>query len=101
MKLSKLSQEELLARCAWCHHRISKDQECFGAGLRVRAERKAEIVRHEGRAMPLQLAAGREIIVMVTGSGSKARAAGDDLYIQTCSEDCSHQIDIAVKEEIE
>jgi hypothetical protein len=100
MNLSTLSQEDLLGRCAWCHRRISQDQECFGAGLRVRPERRAEIVPHERRAVPLQLASGRQIIVMVTSPDSKARAAGDDLYIQTCSEDCNQQIDAAVREEI-
>jgi hypothetical protein len=65
MNLSTLSEEDLLARCGWCHRRIPQDQECFGAGLRVRPERRAEIVNHEGRAVPLQLASGREIIVMV------------------------------------
>jgi hypothetical protein len=100
MNLSELSQKDLLARCAWCHQRIPEDHECFGSGLRVRPERRAEIVHHEGRAVPLQLATGREIIVMVTTPDSKARAAGDDLYIQTCSEECSRQIDAAVREEI-
>jgi hypothetical protein len=100
MNLSTLSQEDLLARCAWCHRRIPEDHECFGAGLRVRPERKAEIVHHEGRALPYQLAAGREIIVMVTRPGSKARDAGDDLYIQTCSEECSQHIDAALRDEI-
>jgi hypothetical protein len=100
MKLSELSQEDLLARCAWCHQVIPEANECFGAGLRVRPERRAEIVPHEGRAVPLQLATGREIIVMVTRPDSKARAAGDDLYVQTCSDDCSQQIDAAMREEI-
>jgi len=100
MKLSELSQEDLLARCAWCHQVIPEDHECFGAGLRVHPERRSEIVPHEGRAIPLQLSAGREIIVMVTRPDSKARAAGDDLYFQTCSDDCSRRIDAAVREEI-
>jgi hypothetical protein len=100
MNLSNLSQDDLLARCAWCHQRIRHDHERFGSGLRVRPERRAEIAPHEGRAVPLQLATGREIIVMVTRPDSKARAAGDDLYLQTCSEDCSRQIDAAVREEI-
>ncbi len=101
MSLSKLSEEDLLARCAWCHRRIPENQECFGAGLRVRPERRDEIVAHEGRAVPLQLATGREIIVKVTRPDSNARAAGDDLYIQTCSEECSQKIDDAVRDEIE
>ena len=100
MNLSKLSQEDLLARCAWCHRRIPKNQECFAVGLRVRPERRAEIVPYEGSAVPLQLATGRGIIVMVPRPDSKARAAGDDLYVQTCSEDCSRQIGAAVREEI-
>ena len=100
MELSTLSQEDLLARCAWCHRRIPEDDECFGAGLRARPERRDELAPHEGRAVPLQLATGREIIVMVTGRDSQARAKGDDLYFQTCSEECSRQIDAAVKSEI-
>lgn len=100
MNLSKRSQEELLARCAWCHRLIPENHERFGAGLRVRPERRAEIVGHEGRAVPLQLATGREIIVMVTKPDSKARVAGDDLYIQTCSQECSQEIDDAVRDEI-
>ncbi len=100
MNLSKLSQEELLARCAWCLRRIPEDHECFGAGLRVRPERRSELVQHEGRAVPLQLATGREIIVLVTSPDSKARAAGDDLYVQTCSEACNRQIDAALRYEI-
>ena len=69
--------------------------------MRVRPERRAEIVAHEGRAVPLKLAAGRKIIVMVTSADSKARAAGDDLYIQTCSYECNHAIDDAMRDEIE
>ena len=45
-------------------------------------------------------ATGREIIVMVTRPDSKARAAGDDLFIQTCSEECGRQIDAAIRDEI-
>jgi hypothetical protein len=100
MKLAELSQEELLARCAWCHQRIPQGHECFGAGLRVRPERRAEIVVHEGRAVPLQLVTGREIIVMVTAPDSQARAAGDDLYFQTCSAKCSKEADDATRDEI-
>jgi len=69
-------------------------------GLRVRPERRAEIVPHQGRAVPLQLATGREIIVMVVAADSQARAAGDGLFVQTCSEKCSREIDQAVREEL-
>jgi hypothetical protein len=100
MRLAELSQEELLARCAWCHRCIPEGQECFAAGLRVRPERRAEIVPHEGRAVPFQLVTGREIIVMVTTPDSQARAAGDDIYVQTCSERCSQEIDDAMRDEI-
>ena|ERR1043166_566312 len=100
MNLAALSQEELLARCAWCHRHIPKDQECFGSGLRVRPERRAEIIAYRGRAVPLQLATGREIIVMVVPPDSQAGAAGDDLYVQICSEKCGQEIDRAVRDEI-
>ena len=100
MSLSNLSHEDLLGRCAWCHRPIPKNAERFGAGLRVRPERRAEIVPHEGKAVPLQLATGREIIVIVPRPDSKGRTAGDDLYIQTCSEECNREIDDAIREEI-
>jgi len=100
MNLAKLSQAELLARCAWCHQIIPDVHERFGNGMQVRPERRAEIIPHEGRAVPLLLATGRELIAMVVTSDSQARAAGYDLYVQTCSEECSRQIEAAAREEI-
>src|ERR1043166_2272237 len=99
MNLSKLSQEDLLSRCAWCHRVIPENHECFGSGLRVRPERRAEVVPHEGRLVPLRLASGREMIVMVATADSKARAAGHDLYVQTCSRECSQAIDDVMRDE--
>jgi hypothetical protein len=68
--------------------------------LRVRPERRAEIIPYQGRAVPLQLATGREIIVMAVAADSPAQAAGNDLLVQTCSAECGQEIDRAVRDEI-
>jgi len=48
----------------------------------------------------LQLATGREIIAMVVTPDSEAGAAGDDLFVQICSEKCSQEISEVLREEI-
>jgi len=100
MSLSKLSQKELQLRCSWCHCLIPEDQECFGAGARVRPEAKHLIGEHEGRFMTMRLSGDREVIVMIPTAESDARRAGDDIYFQACSEDCCDAITKAIRREL-
>ena len=100
MNLANLSHDELLARCAWCHRRIPEAQECFGAGARARPEAKSLLSGHEGGLVPMRLSSGREIIVAVPTSESEARAAGHDVYFQTCSEQCCRELSNALRAEL-
>jgi hypothetical protein len=101
MNLHKLDHDELLARCAWCHRRIPEDQECFGAGARVRPEARELLAENEGTMIPMSLKNGREVIVMVPTADSEARKAGNDVYFQACSEDCCRQLTEALRDELE
>ena len=100
MDLANLSHDELLARCSWCHRRMPENQECFGAGARVRPEAKALLAGHEGKLLPMHLSSGRDIIVVVPGAASDARAAGHDVYFQTCSEQCCRALSDALRAEL-
>src|SRR4030095_871120 len=100
MNLSELSQRDLQLRCSWCHGIMSEDHECFGAGARVRPEAKPLIAEHEGRFVAMRLSGDREVIVMIPTADSDARAAGNDIYFQACSEDCCDAISKAVRREI-
>ena len=75
------------------------DQECFGAGAKVRPEARQAVAQKAGTLLPMQLTSGREVIVIVPGTDSEARKAGDDLYFQTCSEDCCQQLTEALRNE--
>ena len=101
MDLSKLSHNELLARCSWCHGVIPEDHECFGAGAKLRPEGKRLLALNEGKLLPMRLGTGSEVIVMMTTADSKARAAGHDVYFQTCSERCCAEVSKALKAELE
>jgi hypothetical protein len=101
MDLSKLDHNELLARCAWCHRRLAEDQECFGAGAKVRPEAKALLAENEGQLLPMQLSSGRQIIVMIPTAASEARAAGNDIYFQACSEECCKELTGALRVELQ
>lgn len=100
MDLTHLSHNELLARCAWCHQRIPEDQECFGAGARVRPDAKSLLSGHEGSLLPMLLSSGREVIVAVPALESEAREAGHDVYFQTCSEQCCRELSNALRAEL-
>ena len=100
MNLANLSHNELLARCAWCHKRIPEDHECFGAGARMRPEAKRLLSGHEGNLLPIALSSGREVIVAIPTAESDARAAGHDVYFQTCSELCCRELSDALKKEL-
>ena len=100
MNLAKLSHNELMARCAWCHQHMHEDQECFGAGARVRPVAKTQLAGKEGTLLPMQLSTGREIIVVVPAAASEARVAGHDIYFQTCSEECCKQLAAALRAEL-
>lgn len=101
MDLTTLSRDELLERCAWCHRRIPEDQECFGAGARVRPEAKNLLAGHEGNLLPIELSDGRQVIVVVPTADSEARAAGHDVYFQACSEQCCRELSNALRSELE
>ena len=100
MKLTHLTQDELLLTCSWCHRRLLEDEECFGAGARVGPEAKGLLANNEGKLLTMQLGRGREIIVMVPTAASEARAAGHDVYFQTCSEECCRDLTDALRAEL-
>ena len=100
MNLSKLSHDELLTRCSWCHGRMREDEECFGAGARVRPEAKVLLAGQDGKMLPLRLTSGRDIIVVVPGADSAAHADGYDVYFQTCSEACCRELTVALRAEL-
>jgi hypothetical protein len=100
MNLSKLSQEKLLARCAWCHKVLSKDKECFGVMGRVWPAARPVLAGHEGKLVPMRLSAGQEIIGIVPTADSDARAAGHDLCFQVCSKECGAAISGAIRAEL-
>src|SRR5882724_4777484 len=100
MKLTHLTQDELLLTCSWCHRRLLEDEECFGAGARVGPEAKGLLANNEGKLLTMQLGTGREIIVMVPTAASEARAAGHDVYFQTCSEECCRDLREALRAEL-
>ena len=79
---------------------MPEDQECFGAGARVRPAAKALLAGKEGTLLPMQLSTGREIIVVVPAAASEARVAGHDIYFQTCSEDCCKLLTAALRAEL-
>ena len=100
MNLANLSQNELMVRCAWCHQHMSEDQECFGAGARVRPVAKELFAGNEGKLLPMQLSTGREIIVVVPAAASEARVDGHDIYFQTCSEECCKNLTDSLRAEL-
>ena len=98
--LHKLSHNELLARCAWCHRKIPEDSEVFGAGTSIQPEFKAMLKPYEGKMFPMPLQIGREIIAGVPTFDSPAHKDGRDLYFQVCSEKCCEELTAAVNAEI-
>ena len=100
MNLSKLSQDELLTRCAWCHKVMPEDEECFAAGGKVTPEAKAFIAENEGKLLPLRLSIGQEIIAIVPTADSEARAEGNDIFFQACSEACCAATTAAIRAEL-
>jgi hypothetical protein len=100
MKLDTLSQKQLLKRCAWCHKVIPSDQERFGGGARVWPSAKPVVAAHEGKAAPLSLSTGRQIIAIVPTADSEARAAGHDIFFQACSEECCVAVTSAIRADL-
>ena len=100
MNLSKLTQKQLMKRCAWCHKVIPEDQECFGSGGKVWPSAKPLLAENEGKLIPMRLSTGREIIVVVPTSDSEARAEGYDIFFQACSEECGKAILAATRAEL-
>lgn len=100
MDLTRLSQNELMARCGWCHRKLGDDEECFGAGARVSPLGQAFITENEGKLVRLPLSTGHEIIAIVTTAESEARAAGHDIYLQACSEACCAAATAALRAEL-
>ena len=100
MNLAKLTQKQLMKRCAWCHKVMPEDKECFGAGGKVWPSAKPLLAGHEGSLMPMRLSTGREIIVGVPTLDSDARAEGHDIFFQACSEECGNAISRAVRAEL-
>ena len=100
MNLTKLSQKQLMATCAWCHKVMPQDKECFGGGTRVWPTAKPLLVAQEGKFLPMPLSTGREIIAIIPTADSEARAAGYDIYFQTCSEECCAALAGAVRAEL-
>jgi hypothetical protein len=100
MKLTGLSHNELLRRCAWCRKKMPEDKECFGAGARVTKEAKKLLAGREGQLVPMCLKSGREVIVIVPGAGSTAAAEGHDIYFQTCSDLCCKELSQALNTEL-
>jgi hypothetical protein len=101
MNLSGLSENELLARCAWCHCVIPENQERFGTGGRLRPEGKVFLADNQGKVLGMPLVSGREVIAVVTTADSPARAAGHDVYFQICSDKCRAELVEAVRKEME
>ena len=100
MNLAKLTQGQLMKRCAWCHRVMPEDKECFGAGGKVWPSAKALLVGHEGTLMSMRLSTGKEVIVVVPSSDSEARSEGHDLFFQACSEECVQAISDAIRAEL-
>ena len=100
MNLAKLNQKQLMTRCAWCHKVISQKNERFGGGTRVSPAAKPLLTAHEGKLIPMPLTTGREIIAIVPTADSEARAAGHDIYFQTCSEECCTAVSNAIRAEL-
>jgi hypothetical protein len=100
MDLTNLNQHELQERCSWCHKVIGEDDERFGGGAKVRPEAKQALAELAGKLMPMRLGSGREFIAIIPAANTPARAAGHDLYFQTCSEQCSTELTKAMREEL-
>jgi hypothetical protein len=100
MNLSALSQSELQERCSWCHRVIGEDEERFGGGTKVRSEAKSVIAGLDGKLIPMRLEVGREFIAIIPAVNSPARAAGHDVYFQTCSQECCDELSKAIRDEI-
>lgn len=98
--LHKLSHNELLARCAWCHRVIPEESEVFGAGTKIQPGFEFLLKNYAGKVFPMPLQTGREIIVMVPTANSEAHKAGNDLYFQACSEKCCQAIKEAIHHEL-
>ncbi len=65
MNLTKLTQKQLMKRCAWCHKVMPEGKACFGAGGKVWPSAKPLLAGHEGTLMPMRLSTGREIIAVI------------------------------------
>lgn len=100
MKLEKLTHNQLMRRCAWCHKVMPADKECFGAGAKVWPSARPLLEGHEGTLMPLRLSTGREIIVIIPALVSAARDDGYDIFFQTCSEGCGKAVSGAIRAEL-
>lgn len=92
MDLSKLSQEQLQSRCAFCHQIIPDNQECFGVGARGNPEAVKVLRAYEGAFFPFPLGGGRVVIAIVVPQDSDAKRAGNDFYFRGCSESCVEKL---------
>ena len=100
VNLANLNQRELQERCSWCHKLIGEDDERFGGGAKVRPEAKRALAALAGKLMPMRLSSGREFVAGIPAADSPARAAGHDVYFQTCSEGCATELTTALREEL-
>lgn len=85
--------------CAWCSRLVAEDEERFGLGAKVIAG--VDLSESEGTIVPLPLEGVRKVVPMiVAGTNSPAKLAGNDLCFMVCSRECGEALRLALAEEI-
>ena len=87
MKARRISDAEVLGKCAWCAKKIAEDSEVFGFGATIRLD--AYLSKYEGEAITLPIVTEeRSVPMLVTSEVSEAKRAGNDVMFMFCSEKC-------------
>lgn len=88
MKAKCVPDKIALGRCSWCGKRIKANVPVYAFGGKKRPG--VDLSEFEGSAIQISLATvAKEVICMVTGPGSPAKADGKDFMFMICSEACA------------
>ncbi|MDY6822346.1 MAG: hypothetical protein SWH68_00890 [Thermodesulfobacteriota bacterium] len=91
MDAKVITDEEGMGKCAWCDKRIDEGSPVYGFGIQFRAG--VDLSKYEGRMIELSiLTDNKNVPMMITREGSKAKNDGHDAMFMTCSNKCGQEM---------
>jgi hypothetical protein len=91
MKVTIMTDEDVLSKCAWCGIEIDEDAEVYGFGATFKQD--VDLSEYESQVIELKILTDNRIVPMIiSAKASDAKKAGYDAMFMTCSNECANEM---------